>query len=77
VFELLGDRIDLVKGIAGGVEVDVPLFNQRDEFLEFGVPADDVADERELAVNQRLGGLVDMPAIADDVWGYRYKEERN
>jgi hypothetical protein len=67
VFELLRNRVDLCKVVPGGVQIDVALFDQRDEFLEFGVPTDDVADERELAIDQRLGGLVDMPAVADDV----------
>jgi hypothetical protein len=49
------------------VEADVPLFNQRDELLELGVAPDERTSEGELAVDERLCGLVDVAAVADDV----------
>jgi len=67
VFEAFGDVVDLLQPVPGGPEVDVASFDQRDEFLELGVLPDERSAVRELAVDHRLRGFVDVSAVADDV----------
>jgi metal-sulfur cluster biosynthetic enzyme len=67
VLQLLGDRVDVAEVVALGAELDCALVDQRDQLLQLRVLADQRPAEGELAVDQRLRGLVDVAAVADDV----------
>lgn len=52
--------------MARGPELVLLALDERDLLLQLGVPPDGRSSERQLAVHEGLGGLVDVATVADD-----------